>query len=92
MFDLISNLSGKPLEGTMLVLAIIILALIQYFLNRNQTKTIGSNHLHHFKEELKEAIDAHEQREHIFNQQLTGSLQRIETILTRIDTKLDKRK
>lgn len=89
MLSILQELVSQGQAGTILVLAVAIFSLIQYLLNRQQTKQIGTNHLEHLKEAIGGIIKEHEAQEYIFNQKMVDSLNRMENTLTRIETRMN---
>ena len=92
MIDLISQLASDSQGGATLVLAVVIFSLVQYLLNKQQTKTLGSNHIGHLKEDIFSKIDLHEQWERETAKQTNEILSRIEISLARIDNTLSREK
>lgn len=84
MLDLLKLFIPDPQAGTSLVLAIIVFYFVQNYLTNKQTKVIGSNHMQHLREDIKEIIGQHERTENQQMTQMIEALGRIERILIEI--------
>ena len=92
MLDLIQQLSSDSQGGTLLVLAVVIFSLVQYLLNKKQTKELGGNHMGHLREDIFNKIDLHEQWKRESTREVVQTLSRMETTLIKIHTTLENQK
>ena len=85
MMEFLTAFASNPQGGATLVIATSLFSITQFFItkyqNKVQTKSLGTNHLEHLRDDIGQIIGQHETREMEISRQTADSLGRIERLL-----------